>query len=52
MLEFEIRRNALMPSDTEQSFFEDFVLFIPECEACANVLMGVTISANPVLALN
>ena len=40
-----------MTSDTEQSFFEDLVLFIPEREACANVLVGVAISANPVLAL-
>ena len=41
-----------MTSDTEQSLFENLVLFIPERKACADILMGIAISANAVFALN
>ena len=40
-----------MTSDTEQSFLEDFVFFIPKGKAGADVLMSVTVAANPIFAL-
>jgi hypothetical protein len=35
-------------SDTEQSFLEDFVFFIPKGKAGADVLMSVTVAANAI----
>jgi len=35
-------------SDTEQSFLEDLVFFIPKCKVGADVLMSVTVAANAV----
>jgi hypothetical protein len=40
-----------MTCDTEQSFLEDLVFFVPEGKACADVLMGVAESANAVFTL-
>ena len=40
-----------MTSDTEQSFLEDFVFFIPKGKAGADVLMSVTVAANAIFAL-
>ena len=40
-----------MAGDTEQSFLEDFVLLVPKGKARADVLMGVAVTANPILAL-
>ena len=40
-----------MTSDTEQSFLEDFVFFIPKGKTGADVLMSVTVAANPIFAL-
>lgn len=41
-----------MTGYTEQSFLENFVLFVPKGKARANVLMGVAVSANSILALS
>jgi hypothetical protein len=46
-----VEGNALVTSDAKQSFFEDFVLLIPKGKARADVLMSVTIAANPIFAL-
>jgi hypothetical protein len=43
---------TLVASDSKQSLLENFVIFIPKGKACANVLMGITISANAVFALS
>ena len=41
-----------MTSDTEQSFIEDIVFFVPEGKAGANVLMGVAVTASPIPPIN
>ena len=41
-----------MTSDTEQSFLEDFVFFIPKGKAGADVLMTVTVPANSIFTLS
>ena len=35
----------------EKPFFENWVLFVPECERCTKVLMSVAISAHSVFTL-
>ena len=40
-----------MTSDTEQSFLEDFVFFIPKGKAGVDVLMSVTVAANAIFTL-
>jgi len=40
-----------MAGDTEQSFLEDRVFFVPEGKARADVLMSVAVSANAIFAL-
>jgi hypothetical protein len=42
---------TLMTGETKQSLFEDMVFFVPECECCANVLVGIAESANAIFAL-
>ena len=40
-----------MTGDTEQSFLEDRISFVPEGKGCANILMGVAVSCKTVFAL-
>jgi hypothetical protein len=40
-----------MASESKQSFFEDFVFFVPEGECCADVLMSIAESSDTIFAL-
>jgi hypothetical protein len=42
---------TLVASYTEQTFLEDWVLFVPECKGCTHVLMRVAVARKTVFAL-
>jgi hypothetical protein len=42
---------TLVAGDTEQSFLEDWIFFVPEGKGCADVLMSVAVSAETIFAL-